>query len=71
VAARHLPLKAATTTIAIVCSVATDPVAMGLVASLNPPGGNATGVNFQTVELVAKRLGMLRELAHGATMRSL
>jgi putative ABC transport system substrate-binding protein len=39
---------------------------MGLVASLNRPGGNATGVSFQSVELVPKQLGMLRELAPGA-----
>ena len=42
-----------------------------LVQPFFPAGRNATGVNFQIVELVAKRLGMLRELAHGATMRSL
>jgi len=62
-----LAIKQAVTTIPILFTTASDPVQIGLVASLARPGSNVTGATFLAIELVPKQLEMARELLPGAT----
>ena len=60
--------KAATSEIPIVFTMGSDPVAFGLVASLNRPGSNVTGITLISDEIVSKRIALLRDLLLSARM---